>query len=93
MRKNGLGMLIVNRGQAGVSILLKNSSIEPIRHSEPFGPEAGLKDRLREGEESHVFPDLRPFTEFILRERRVQGDNQRPFLSRISLVPYLRADP
>ena len=51
-------------------ILLKNPSIEPIRHSE-------------QSEESHVFPDLRPFTEFILRERRVQGDNQRPFLSRI----------
>ncbi len=84
-------MLIVNRGQAGVSILLINSSIEPIRHSEPFGPEAGLKDRLREGEESHVFPDLRPFdfaqdrpfTELILRERRVQGAAQRSFFSRI----------
>ena len=32
-------------------IPLKNPSIEPIRHSE-------------QSEESHVFPDLRPFTLF-----------------------------
>ncbi len=57
-------------------ILLKNPSIEPIRHSE-------------QSEESHVFPDLRPFTEFILRKRRVQGDNQRPFLSRIRTIVYV----
>ncbi len=51
-------------------ILRKIPSIEPIRNSE-------------QSEESHVCPDLRPFTEFILREQRVQGDNQRPFLRRI----------